>query len=125
VNVWLAVAFGGAFGSVLRYAVALGARALWPAFPWGTLIVNVVGGVAIGGVAAYAAARPGFPEALRLGLITGVIGGFTTFSAFSLDTLLLWNEGRGTAAFANIAANLLLSLAACALGLWLGRAVAG
>lgn len=118
---WFVVAFGGALGSIARYAVSSAARVWWPGFPWGTLIVNIVGGLVMGTVAALAMARPGFPEPLRLGLTTGVLGGFTTFSAFSLDTMLLWRDASAGAALWNVIANVGLSLGACALGLWLGR----
>ncbi|MDO9480893.1 MAG: fluoride efflux transporter CrcB [Hydrogenophaga sp.] len=121
--VWIAVAIGGASGSLARYALGLCARTAVPGFPLATLIVNGVGGVCIGLIFALTAARPDTPEWLRTGLITGVLGGFTTFSAFSLETLLLWREGQGALAFANIALNLLLSLGGCALGLWLGRSL--
>ncbi|MES2884963.1 MAG: fluoride efflux transporter CrcB [Pseudomonadota bacterium] len=121
--VWIAVALGGASGSLARYALGLWARAAVPGFPIATLIVNAVGGVCIGLLFALTASRPDTPEWLRTGLITGVLGGFTTFSAFSLETLLLWREGQGVLAIANIALNLLLSLGGCALGLWLGRSL--
>lgn len=119
-NVVFAIAFGGALGSVARYLVSTAARMAFPGFPWGTLIVNIIGGFVMGGIAAIALARPGFSDPLRLGLTTGVLGGFTTFSAFSLETMLLWRDGAVSTAFANVAANVILSLAACALGLWLG-----
>lgn len=122
-STWLAVALGGASGSLLRYALGLWARVALPGFPLATLTVNAVGGLCIGLIFTLAAARPETPEWLRIGLITGVLGGFTTFSAFSLETLLLWREGQGTLALANIALNLLLSLGGCALGLWLGRSL--
>ncbi len=119
--IWLAVAVGGALGSVARYALSTGFRTLLPGFPWGTLIVNVVGGLAMGVITAYAMTRPGaLSDALRIGLTTGILGGFTTFSAFSIETLLLWRDGNAAVAFANIAANLVLSLGACAIGFWLG-----
>lgn len=121
--VWLAVALGGACGSLLRYALGLAARAVVPGFPLATLTVNALGGVCIGLVFALAASRPETPDWLRAGLITGVLGGFTTFSAFSLETLLLWREGQAALALANIGLNLLLSLGGCALGLWLGRSL--
>jgi CrcB protein len=122
--IWLAVALGGALGSVARYALSTSLRTLIPGFPWGTLIVNVIGGLAMGAITAYALARPGaLSEPLRLGLTTGILGGFTTFSAFSVETLLLWRDGNASLAFANVAANLILSLAACALGLWLARSL--
>lgn len=120
--IWLAVALGGALGSVARHALSAQLRLAAPTFPWGTLAVNIVGGLAMGLISAYALARPGaLSEPLRLGLTTGILGGFTTFSAFSVETLLLWRDGSATAAVTNIAANVVLSLAACALGLWLGR----
>ena len=118
---WLAVALGGAAGSLARHGLGLWARAVVPGVPLATLLVNVIGGFCIGLIFAVGAARPEWPEWLRLGAITGVLGGFTTFSAFSLETVLLWQEGRGAAAFANVALNVLLRLGACALGLWLGR----
>ncbi len=123
--IWFAVAFGGALGSVARYALGASLCTLIPGFPWGTLIVNVIGGLAMGAITAYALVRPGaLSEPLRLGLTTGILGGFTTFSAFSVETLLLWRDGSAAMAFANLAANVVLSLAACALGLWLGRQLA-
>lgn len=119
---WLTVALGGALGSLARHALSSSLRVLIPGFPWGTLVVNVVGGLAMGAITAYALARPvPLPEAVRLGLTTGILGGFTTFSAFSIETLLLWRDGAAWLAAGNIAANLGLSLAACALGFWLGR----
>lgn len=120
--IWFAVALGGACGSVARYALSASLRTLIPGFPWGTLIVNVVGGMAMGAITAYAAARPGaLSEPLRLGLTTGILGGFTTFSAFSIETLLLWRDGQPGLALANLAANVGFSLCACALGFWLAR----
>ena len=120
--IWFAVAFGGALGSVARYALSASLRALQPGFPWGTLIVNVTGGLAMGAIIAYAITRPGaLSDTLRIGLTTGILGGFTTFSAFSIETLLLWRDGNAAAAFANVAANLILSLGACAIGFWLAR----
>ena len=109
-------------GSLARHALSSSLRALAPGFPWGTLFVNVAGGFAMGLITAFAISRPGtLSETLRLGLTTGILGGFTTFSAFSIETLLLWRDGNAAAAFANVAANLGLSLAACALGFWLAR----
>ncbi|HVT36112.1 MAG TPA: fluoride efflux transporter CrcB [Nevskiaceae bacterium] len=118
---WLAVALGGAAGSLLRWQVSVWLRSAWPAFPWGTLLVNVSGGFLMGFVAAWCVARP-VPDWMRIGMMTGIMGGYTTFSAFSLDTLELWRQGAAPALM-NIAANLLLSLGACALGLWAARAI--
>lgn len=121
-STWIAVMLGGALGSGARYGVGLWMKNIYPTFPAATLVVNVVGGLLIGLIAAYSMGRPDFPTALRLGLMTGVLGGFTTFSAFSLETLHLWQNGNSGAAVLNITLNLLLSLGACALGLWLARA---
>ena len=124
-TVIFAVAAGGALGSVSRYLLSTLSRGAAPDFPWGTLAVNLVGGFAMGAITAYALTKPGaLSDTLRLGLTTGILGGFTTFSAFSIETLLLWRDGSSTAAFANIAANVTLSLAACAMGMWLGRQLA-
>ena len=116
--VWLAVALGGATGSLARYALGQWLKVAVPAFPLATLAVNSLGGFAIGWLFAVSADQPPW---LRLGLMTGVMGGFTTFSAFSLETLLLWQEGRAWVALLNVGLNLALALGGCALGLWLGR----
>lgn len=115
-----AVALGGALGSVARYAVGVSARALAPGWPWGTLVVNVLGSFAIGLLFAWFMERPA-PEWVRLGLITGVLGGFTTFSAFSIETLELMRSSGSVAAAIYVAATLAIGLAACALGLWAAR----
>ena len=104
------VAVGGAVGSVLRYLVSL-QSVLWFGlhFPWGTLAVNVIGSAAIGALGALP-----LPQEARLLLITGLLGGFTTFSAFSLEVELLWHRAPWTAAL-YVALSLALGLAACAL----------
>ena len=119
-NLWLAVALGGALGSVGRYGLGLATRALWPGWPWGTFLVNVIGSFAIGLLFAGFLLRPA-PEWLRLGLITGVLGGFTTFSAFSIETLELLRADGAFGAGIYVIATLLAGLAACALGMWLAR----
>lgn len=117
----LLVALGGALGSVARYGVNLATtRAFGPFFPWGTLTVNVVGGFVMGLIAAWFAFRGGSNEA-RVFLMTGVLGGFTTFSAFSLDAVTLWQRGDVALAGAYVAASVVLSIAALAAGLALGR----
>ncbi|MFG6590324.1 fluoride efflux transporter FluC [Sulfitobacter sp. 1A12157] len=108
------VALGGALGACLRYLVGLAVG-----FPLGTLAANVAGSLAIGLVWVTFADR-----ALLLPfLMTGLLGGFTTFSAFSLDTLRLLEEGRSGIALSYVGASVILSLAACLLGLWLAREV--
>jgi CrcB protein len=110
----IAVALGGAAGAVLRYLVGLAV-----VFPLGTLTVNVVGSLMIGIIWAVCNAK-GLQAWLPL-LMTGFLGGFTTFSAFSLDTLRLVEAGRLAAAGGYVMASVLLSLAACAVGLWIFR----
>ncbi len=120
----LLVAAGGAVGSVLRYAVGLWAlRIAGPAFPWGTLTVNVVGCFLIGLLAELITHRFGGSMELRLLLITGFLGGFTTFSAFSLDTIALFERGAPVAALVYVAASVLVSLAAVFAGLGVARSL--
>jgi fluoride exporter len=109
------IALGGALGSVLRYLMvtAIGA-------PAGTLAVNVIGSFAIGALFILLDAREGW----QLFLMTGVLGGFTTFSAFSLDTLKLIQSGQTLQAAAYIGASVALSLIAVALGVALARGIA-
>jgi CrcB protein len=108
------VALGGAIGAVLRLGVGLAV-----AFPYGTLAVNVAGSFAIGLLWILLESR-GLQVWLPF-LITGVLGGFTTFSAFSLDTLRLVEDGRIGQAGMYVAASVALSVLACFAGLWLAR----
>ena len=120
---YLWVAFGGALGSVARYAVSMGAaRWLGAGFPWGTLIVNAAGSFAIGLLAALVTAdgRPALGNDARAFVMIGILGGFTTFSSFSLETLNLARAGALGAAAANVG----LSLVLCLAGVWLGFAMA-
>ena len=122
----LMVAFGGALGAVLRYsAVAGAARAFGAGFPVGTLVVNVLGSFAMGVVAALVMGRSGAPPVWLPAITTGFLGGFTTFSAFSLDAYLLFESGRFGPALVYIAASLILSLMGLLLGIVLVRGVGG
>lgn len=120
---WLWVALGSAAGGVARYAcvTAMTAR-LGAGFPWGTLAVNLLGSAVIGFVAAatVAGGRWDIGDAGRQFLMVGVLGGFTTFSAFSLQTLALLRAGDWFPAFAYVAGSLALCLAGVALGHGLG-----
>jgi CrcB protein len=116
---FLWVALGGALGSMARYAVSLGAtRWLGAGFPWGTLLVNVGGSFAIGLLAALVTSdgRPALGADARAFVMIGILGGFTTFSSFSLETLTLARSGALGAAAANAG----LSLALCLAAVWLG-----
>ena len=115
------VMLGGAIGSGARHLTGRAALALWgPAFPWGTVIVNLLGGFAMGALVAWLSARSG-SEATRYLLGVGVLGGFTTFSAFSLDAVVLWQKGQGGMAALYVAASVLLSIAALGAGLAVGH----
>jgi CrcB protein len=117
----LLIALGGVLGSVGRYAVAL-ATTSWgeSGWPWGTLIVNVVGSLAIGIVATLLASGSR-PEWIRPFAITGILGGFTTFSAFALETGVLLDAGRTLTALGYLLATLVLGLVAVRLGVALAE----
>jgi CrcB protein len=108
-----AVAAGGALGSVMRYLVAIGVgRTFGTAFPWGILLINVSGSALIGGFVGMFALRWNLPEAARVFLTVGICGGYTTFSSFSLDVWYLVERGEAWAAFAYVAASVVLSIGA-------------
>ncbi len=124
-STWLAVAAGGALGSIARFWLAAAMAALTgPRFPWGTLLINVLGSFVIGLVAALTLVpdRVGMHPDLRIFLMVGVCGGFTTFSAFSLQTLELLQAGASWPAAGYIASSVVLCLAAVWCGWLLGKA---
>jgi fluoride exporter len=123
VSHYFLVALGGALGSVLRFwCAAQFERRLGEGFPWGTLFVNVTGSFLIGLLFALAtrAGEPLLAPSARAFALVGVLGGFTTFSAFSLQTLNLLRGGQAGLAVANVA----LSLSLCLLAVWLGHLLA-
>ena len=116
----LLVFFGGGFGAALRYGFNhLAARLLGASFPWGTFGVNVLGSLVMGLVAGWLAYKSAeaWPAQAKLFCMTGILGGFTTFSAFSLDAVTLWERGESAAAFTYVIGSCVLSIAALALGL--------
>ncbi len=120
----LAVAFGGAFGALLRFGVSSAAeRCIGKGFPYGTLAVNVLGGFLIGLLLTRADTHLQGNPVLRNALVVGCLGGFTTFSAFAWDTLSLASDGNMTHALLNTAANVVLALSAVWLGTVVGRSV--
>ncbi len=119
------VMLGGAVGAGARHLVGRAALAIWgPGFPVGTLLVNVVGGFAMGLLAAWLASRASGDEALRYLLGVGVLGGFTTFSAFSLETASMLQRGELATALFYILASVVLSIGALFAGLQVSRMVA-
>ena len=122
---FLLVFFGGGLGAALRHAANQAAVALFGAsFPIGTLLVNVTGSAAMGLFAGWLALRSALPPQLSLFLTTGFLGGFTTFSAFSLDTVALWERGDHGLALAYAVASVLLSISGLVLGWTAMRAMA-
>ena len=119
----LAVAVGGALGSVLRYLIFLGLDKVWTAFPWSTLGVNAAGSFTLGLFLSATQTRFPVSAEVRSLISVGVLGGFTTFSTFGQQTMMLWQNGRPWAAGANVVLNILLGLAAAALGWRLGRGI--
>lgn len=123
---FLLVFIGSGIGGMARHGVSLLAfRWFGPGFPFGTLAINVIGSFLIGTVAEYWAIKTGLPQHFRLFLTTGVIGGFTTFSTFSLDTALLWGRNQPWLAALYATASVLLSLGALFGALWLVRILDG
>ncbi|MCW1934767.1 fluoride efflux transporter CrcB [Pararhodobacter zhoushanensis] len=118
----LQVALGGAIGASGRYLTGVASlRLMGPGFPWGTLAVNVIGSFVMGVVVVAL----GHLSANRFAplLMTGVLGGYTTFSAFSLDAMTIWERGQQGLAMVYVGASVVLSLAAILAGLWLARSV--
>ena len=118
----LLVAFGGAFGSVSRYLLGTWIQSVSKSidFPYGTLMVNLIGCFVIGFLSQLAETRGVFTSEARAFVFIGILGGFTTFSSFGNDTINLLRDGEMLNALANVGANVILGL----LLVWLGRTVA-
>ena len=120
------VFLGAGFGGAARHAVNIScARWCGVEFPWGTLTVNVAGSFAMGALVGWLAfkAGEGWSQHARLFLATGVLGGFTTFSAFSLDAIALWERGEALSAATYVGASVVLSILALAGALILVRSL--
>ena len=119
---WLLIGLGSALGGVSRHGLGLlVAQRMGHGFPWGTLAVNVLGSFAIGICGAWiATSGRSNPTVVREFVMIGFLGGFTTFSAFSLQTLQLLRDGKPGAAFLNVG----FSIALCLLAVWIGFAIA-
>ncbi len=121
---YLIVAIGGGLGAALRYGVNVGAPRLFGAdYPWHTLIVNVVGCFVMGLLTEWMALKLNVSQEMRLFLTTGILGGFTTFSAFALDFALMAERREFMAAGGYALASVVLSIAACFLGFAVVRSI--
>ena len=122
----LLICLGGAVGTGARYLIGgLAARWLGSEFPYGTLFINVLGSFLIGFVQQVGLTTLAIPETTRLVLTIGVMGGFTTYSSFSYETISLIENGSWLGAVANLVLTTGLCLVVCVLGLGLGRVVVG
>lgn len=122
--VWLVVFLGGGIGALLRYELGGWAQArMGSGFPWGTFAVNALGCLAIGVLATWIDERTGGAPLGRAFLLVGVLGGFTTFSSFGLETWRLIEDGQALAAAANAAASVAVCVVAVAIGAVLVRNV--
>lgn len=124
-GVLLAIAIGGGIGSLARHYLSTGVYSVTGStFPYGILVVNVLGGLIMGIVVELGALKLNFSLEMRAFLTTGILGGFTTFSTFSLDSALLIERGDWLSAAAYMVASVLLSVGALFAGLWLVRVLA-
>lgn len=116
---------GGAIGSMMRHGAGLlFLKAGWTNFPWSTLTINLLGSFCIGLIVGWLAHVQNWSEEIRLFAVVGILGGFTTFSAFSLESVLLFERGQYLDAAFYVAASVILSIAATFLGLFLIRTFA-
>ncbi|MFA6156577.1 fluoride efflux transporter CrcB [Mesorhizobium sp.] len=119
----LLVVVGGGIGAGVRHLTNIGAlRVFGPNYPWGTMVINIVGSFVMGLFVASLIRRGGSNE-LRLFVATGILGGFTTFSAFSLDFATLWERGATLPALAYGLASVIGAITALFVGLWLARSL--
>lgn len=122
---WAILLAGGGIGTVLRFCLALFVDTrLGVRFPWGTLAVNVLGCFTIGALVTLAETRGSLSPGARLFLVSGVLGGFTTFSSFGMETWQLVEDGRTGVAALNAVGSVVAGLVAVATGVWLAREIA-
>jgi len=113
----IAISIGASLGAVSRWLLGMGFNAVWATMPLGTLLANLVGGYLVGLAASFFEAQGHLPPELKLLVITGFLGGLTTFSAFSVEVVLVMQSGDYLKAFLTIAFHLLGSLALTMLGI--------
>lgn len=121
---YLLVFVGGGLGSVLRYALTMAAgKAFGPHFPWGTFLINITGSTVMGLIAGYLAFKGETSQPWRIFLMTGILGGYTTFSAFSLDAAVLYERGEIALALAYVLGSVLMAIIGLFAGLALVRSL--
>ena len=120
-NMLLAIAVGGGAGSLARFWLSSWVQPANAAFPWGIFTVNILGGLLMGMIVELGALKLNLSPELRAFLTTGVLGGFTTFSTFSLESALLLQKGEYGLAAAYMTGSVVLSIAALFTGLWIVR----
>jgi CrcB protein len=119
---YLIVFLGGGVGAAIRHGVnTAGMKTMGPDFPYATIFINITGSIIMGLAAAYFAFKGAPSQHWRLFMTTGILGGYTTFSAFSLDAALLYERGEPGQAALYVIASVLLSIAGLFAGLWLMR----
>ena len=118
-----AVGVGGGLGALARYYIAGAIQSAATTFPWGILVVNVSGGFLMGLIVEASALRLNLPPDLRAFLTVGILGGYTTFSTFSLDSALLLQKGAYIQAASYMIGSVLLSVLALFAGLWIVRVI--
>ena len=118
------IAAGGAMGAVLRHGVGVAfLRAFGPDYPWATVFVNIAGSFLMGALVGFLAHVWQSSQEMKAFLTVGLLGGFTTFSSFSLDAVMLWERGNILGAAGYVATSVLLSIAGLVAGLYLIRSV--
>lgn len=123
---YLIVGCGGAIGSILRYGIGILSVRLWGLnFPWGTMAINVIGALLIGIFAGLLSSFQNWAETTRLFFMVGILGGFTTFSTFSLDAVMLIEREQYLYFILYTAGSVILSIAVTIIGLFLTRVVTG
>ena len=122
-GVVLAVGVGGGLGSLARYFIAGAIQSAATAFPWGIFVVNISGGLMMGLIVEASALKLNLSPELRAFLTVGILGGYTTFSTFSLDSALLLQKGQYIAAAGYMIGSVVLSVLALFAGLWIVRSI--
>jgi CrcB protein len=118
-----AVGVGGGLGALARYYIAGTIQSAATVFPWGIFIVNITGGLLMGMIVEASALKLNLSPELRAFLTVGILGGYTTFSTFSLDSALLLQKGEYAQAAAYVIGSVVLSIVALFAGLWIVRAI--